>query len=429
VAPDSPLGDRQVQLHFDVSGGDVLAAARIMTIPELILMGYKVRSLIKSQREGAARESAAYSSSRTPKPSNPLSQVATAMLQSAKSKLKDTETAVVQFMVVQHMHLQIGRIRLGVFAQGDGRMTQFEALVVEGWLKRNVQSEGHPPFRDLHLALQSFEVRGGDTPIPTKWLDLLNGAKIFTMPEMKIAMQSTERHNPSTGSTELEYIFSSKFPPKSRNYHSLYIALDFHKFEQLLAMQNSLRLEIEKALAEVEYLEKNTAQPRGPTVLNPKEKVGESVVMGVGLSVDEDAQAGPSQPPGLNTTGVAEDDTSIPPLSASSISTTKTTLSAFQQRRSAQLNYKCVDQHIDTPKLHALGAASPDLETFKQWTNINIQEEMPKWIHEYATVPIEQIMKVLLEVYVKQLKAGEREADAEAVGAAKMEGEEEHDEA
>lgn len=72
------------------------------------------------------------------------------------------------------------------------------------------------------------------------------------------------------------------------------------------------------------------------------------------------------------------------------------------------VTYNSVERVVETPKLQLLGEASPDFDTFKRWTNVGIKESLPIWVHEYATAPLEQIMKVLLEVYIKQLKPEER---------------------
>ncbi len=356
-----------------------------MLISELILVGGKVSLLLQSQKEGAARESKAFRATRVPQPQNPLSQVASAMIESAKSKFK--ETGRTKLMIIQEMHLRVARLRVAIFNQSDTRMTQFEAINVQGDLLRNVQLD-QPPFRDLDLALHSFEVRGCDMPSNEKWLDFYTGAKVFTMPEMNISMQSTEFEEDN----RLDYAFRSTFPrPKSKSgSQSLYIALDFQKYEQLMAMQSALKQEIEKALAEMGRADRTPIARASGLV----EEAPLSTTTGSLRSVSL-----PSKDPAQPDSG-SKDGGYVPPLAR----TTSSAAPDISQVGMRGLTYHCISRVIETPKLQQLGAASPDLETFKQWTNISIRDSWPVWVHEYATVPIEQLMKVLLEVYLKQLK-------------------------
>lgn len=394
----------------------MVAVARIITIPELILTGSKVRALLRAQKEGAARESRAFRSIHFQKPNNPLSDVATAMLQSTLSKLKEAET--LEFVVVQHLNLHMEKIRLGVFAQRDTRMAQFDAILVDGELKRNVQTDDSPPYRDLRLSLQSFNVRGVDgaqerllktdraSLTAKQWLDaLMLGAKnIFTMPQMNVSMQTTE----FTEANRIDYIFRSTFPrPKERSGpHLIYIALDFTRYEQLIAMQNSFRYEMEKAQNEAAEMDrtgkkssvsrrtsvskrgpdpKDTNQPSEPVVQTSEPNLSPVLVQPPSPSKPTEAQLTTS----LSKKASASSDFAVGPTPK-------------------LITYNSVERVVETPKLQLLGEASPDFDTFKQWTNIGIKESLPIWIHEYATAPLEQIMKVLLELYIKQLKPEER---------------------
>lgn len=368
-----------------------------MTASELIRLGGRVSALMQAQKEGAARESKVFAATRSPKPQNPLSQVASAMVRSARSKLKEVEN--LNILVVQHMNLEIGQIRLGIFNETDTRMTQFEADGVHGELIRHVHSEATSPHRDLRLSLLSFEVRNGDVPPQDKWLDFLSGAKVFTMPEMVITMKSTEY----TDVNRIDYDFRSTFPRETKaraGQRTLYIALDFHKYEQLMAMQSAFKEAIEKALIEIGQT------PQRPQVKNTLSVLKTSDLPGIvedphkddvsvirnNVKVEESSGGG----------GVETDVSTAPDLSTIKVGM-------------RGLTYHCLTRTIETPKLHQLGAASPDLETFKQWTNISIRDSLPVWIHEYATVPIEQLMKGLLEVYIKQLKREQQQTGVEGV--------------
>lgn len=398
-----PTSERSVNLDFSVTGGNLRAAARVMTASELILLSGRLRSLLRAQREGAARESRVFAGTHTPEPQNPLSQVARAMLQSARSKFKESEHP--DILVVQHMYLDVSQIRLGIFNETDTRMTQFEADGVKGELIRHVQFDQTSPRRELTLALQSFEVRNGDVPSHDKWLDFMTGAKVFTMPEMAIEMQSTEY----TEVNRIEYDFKSTFPgSKARiGQRTLYIALDFHKYEQLMATQNAFKGAVEKALEEVgKPPHRPTSGGRTislthtsdlPAVL---EEMGSmSAMEAVAAKSKENEKAGT----GARGTQEAEERRADTPEAVETDVSKAPDVSTLRVGIGG-LTYHCQSRSIETPKLHQLGAASPDLEIFKQWTNISIRDSLPVWVHEYATVPIEQIMRTLLEVYIKQLK-------------------------
>jgi hypothetical protein len=99
-------------LEFSIQAGEILAYSSTSTIPKMISVGGKLAALIKAQKLGAARESNAFRTSQMPKPDTALSEVAAAMLQSARSKFKETETF--QFAVVQRLKLSIKTLKLAV---------------------------------------------------------------------------------------------------------------------------------------------------------------------------------------------------------------------------------------------------------------------------------------------------------------------------
>ncbi|KAF8320822.1 hypothetical protein DL93DRAFT_2163795 [Clavulina sp. PMI_390] len=437
ITKDGPNSlDQQVRLSFLVRGGNIRAGARVMTASELILLGGRVRALIDLQRDNAALESKVFAISRAPKPQNPLSQVATAMLQSARSKFKEAEH--LDILVIQHMTLEVAQIRLGVFNETDTRYTQFEADGVHGELTREVRADANSSVRDLQLSLLALEVRTGDVPAQDKWLEFLNGPKVFTMPEMAIAMHSTEY----TTENRIDYDFKSTFPaPKSKGgQRSLYVALDFHKYEQLVTMQTAFKEAIEKALAEigqptpsVSAISSGTATELGArpslgkrsalSIMKTADLPAGLEEVGRGTSaaetiqakvqeLEQAAQAASALQPGERR---APEQSSLSPsviqqgrrASADGVRTDSTKAPDLSTVKVGMrgLTYHCLQRTIETPKLHQLGAASPDLETFGQWTNISIRDSLPVWVHEYATVPIEQLMRTLLEVYIKQLKS------------------------
>jgi hypothetical protein len=56
--------------------------------------------------------------------------------------------------------------------------------------------------------------------------------------------------------------------------------------------------------------------------------------------------------------------------------------------------------------MRQLGEATPDVmhPFFMKKAGFNLEESLPQYVHEYATLPTEEIMKALLRLYSKQLK-------------------------
>jgi len=89
------------------------------------------------------------------------------------------------------------------------------------------------------------------------------------------------------------------------------------------------------------------------------------------------------------------------------------------------LKYESIRTDIATPSFQQL-RANPGVshDTFKGLTGFDVKGDLPKWVHMYATVPIESIMKILLKIYVQRLRKGDNvlgevstpEADADSVG-------------
>jgi hypothetical protein len=61
---------------------------------------------------------------------------------------------------------------------------------------------------------------------------------------------------------------------------------------------------------------------------------------------------------------------------------------------------------IEKLTMRQLGEATPDVmhPFFMKKAGFNLEESLPQYVHEYATLPTEEIMKALLRLYSKQLK-------------------------
>ncbi len=193
--------NRQLRFFFSVNGTKVLAMMTIMAIPKLVVYAGKFMANLEAQREGASRESSAFRSTRLPKPDNALSQVANAMFQAARSRLKESET--LSYVIGQHMALKLEELVFVVLprSQGDNEVARFIGLNVMAQLDRTVRPDGHPAHRDLRLSLSHMSIsqllkQGFDPRRQTQDFEKLTssarrtsvGNVIFSLPAMDMRM-------------------------------------------------------------------------------------------------------------------------------------------------------------------------------------------------------------------------------------------------
>jgi len=67
--------------------------------------------------------------------------------------------------------------------------------------------------------------------------------------------------------------------------------------------------------------------------------------------------------------------------------------------------YEPRQRHIERLTMRQLGDATPDVmhPFFMKKAGFSLEDSLPQYVHEYATVPTESIMKMLLKIYSKQL--------------------------
>lgn len=77
-------------------------------------------------------------------------------------------------------------------------------------------------------------------------------------------------------------------------------------------------------------------------------------------------------------------------------------------KKTGDISYNVRSRRIERLTVRQLGEATPDVmhPFFTKKAGFNLEESLPQFVHEYATLPIEQIMKVLLKLYSKQLRSG-----------------------
>jgi hypothetical protein len=241
-------------------------------IPRLLSYFNKFKANLEAQREGASLESKAFRITRTPKPENPLSDVANAMLNSARSRFKEgAVNAGLEHVIRQKMSLKLELLRLAVFprSMSDHEIAQLLGKDVQAVLVRVVDGGGVPPTRDLSLAFSSMAIsrfsqlqspfdllRDEDT---IRWLNRLlktaSEANIVGLPSMKMQMTSEEElQSPSIDSDMLAphsrallYDFHSQFMRSAEGKHDMediYITLNVALYSWLTLLRKNFSREM-----------------------------------------------------------------------------------------------------------------------------------------------------------------------------------------
>ena len=69
------------------------------------------------------------------------------------------------------------------------------------------------------------------------------------------------------------------------------------------------------------------------------------------------------------------------------------------------------ERHIERLTMRQLGEATPDVmhPFFMKKAGFSLEDSLPQYVHEYATMPTEEIMKALLKLYSKQLTSNQKD--------------------
>ncbi|CAE6514246.1 unnamed protein product [Rhizoctonia solani] len=402
-----PVSDREVSLEFNIQAGEILAYSSTSTIPKMISVGGKIAALIKAQKLGAARESNAFRTSQMPKPDTALSEVAAAMLQSAKSKFRETETF--EFAVIQRLKLSIKTLKLAVppVTQQRAETALFTARQVEGELHRTIRPH-EPPRRKLLLELGAFSIRGvpqyGGQDMQMTARDILDafpyGSRVFLFPATRIIMKTEQIDK------KICYDFAINLTHHPVGDKGIYVALSFASWNWLLGIKRKFETDLEAAFAEAAQSTKD-AVPRYRRKTVDTDPGGRSTDDDTGLRT---AYHSPALTPRSQTPPPSSAPTSPRGATTPAPQPSSNVISVQPIRGSRGLEYEESESNvsIDAPTLEVLGRATPDISntpTFK-----GLKKALPTWVHEYTTLPIEEIMNVLLEVYSKQLKSSKSDA-------------------
>ena len=430
------------------------------TVPKLVSYVNKFRMNLEAQREGAARESRAFRLANAPKPDNPLSAVANAMFQSAKSRLKENETGL-SYAIGQRMSLKLKLLRLIVLPRSmrDPELARFVGEDIHARLHRFIQSEDEPARRDLQLYFSGITISKisqlhhgllpKEQPMDCRdWLATVIAhspeATIFGLPSMDMQMRSEETRELHDGEMRrmLSYDFSSSFSKAgAKDAEDIYISLNMSLYSWLTILRKTFAREMEQvqlssdarsgvagtpAQAAMSLRKKHDspadredgATQESVTSIRTRARTRGSISSRLSplstKSSDSSASApipgrSPTSPPPstkvMSPTSVTFGAIGDPPSSGSAGPSGVASSSAPKGKKTTELVYAPRTRKIERLTMRQLGEATPDVmhPFFMKKAGFSLEDSLPQYVHEYATMPTEEIMKALLKLYTKQL--------------------------
>jgi hypothetical protein len=430
-----------------VHGSTITAAITASSIPRLAVYADKFNANLALQREGAGRESKAFRIAQAPKPDNALSAVAEAMLQTARTRFSEAETAI-SYAIAQGMDLRLERIHLALFPRrmDDTEMAQFIGRGVEAHLQRTVRPQGDSAWRDLRLAFASMAVSrlsglnhalAKREPVADTydWLAKLakgaSEANIFGLPAMTMAMTSEERLD---GPRALDYEFESTFRAgeSAIKAEDIYISLNISLYSWLTLLRKNFAREMDEVQA-ARSVPASTLPGRGgrsPASSLPLSPRSDSLFMRSLAPFDsttptpprvEDAVRASTMPhgafasasPALKSPLDSPVPVSLAPSYNSAVTSGNDSPSNGEDGDGKAtvhrgIRYRARHRSIERLTMRQLGDATPDVmhPFFMKKAGFSLEDALPQYVHEYGTQPLEEIMKALLELYSKQLKVG-----------------------
>lgn len=409
----SELGDedRPLLLAFTVHGKHITALATVTSLPKLMLYANRFEASIASQRLAASRESEAFRATQSPKPNNPLTEVASAFFQSARNRLKEAEVEL-SYVIRQQMNFRLETLRLIFFPRtmADVELASFIGRDVQASLHRAIV-DGRPSRREVHLSftalniskfsqLQPFLPPSAAVSNDRSWVDSLfrnpTEANIVGLPSMRMLM-ITEEPSPEL-SPRLLYDFYSTFQGRDdKRPEDIYITLNVALYSWLTGLRKNLSREMAQLQTQTGTAANSVPGVRKKGLWNTSEAPSLDTAQS-----DGDATVSPFIPSKLQHSSMSGSEASHPtkqvPQSQEGIveaSPSVTTGIAYEPR----------ERRIQKLTLRQLGEATPDVmhPFFMKKSGFSLEDSLPQYVHEYATIPLEKIMEGLLNIYSKQL--------------------------
>jgi hypothetical protein len=418
ISPIYPEIERKLLLSFTVVGKGVILIATVETIPQLVSYANKFSANLEAQREGALRESKAFRISASPKPDNPLSDVANAMFQSARSKFKEAEDGLTH-AIRQRMSLRLDTLRLVVFPRTmyDHEMVHFLGSSIHAKLDRVVELESSRPKRDLVLSFSSLTISklnqtrySSDTPRDNEAasvyiLDAIRSSQeaiIFGLPSMKIKMVTNEEKG--QGLKKIYYDFASEFVRRDgmAGAEDIFITLNLGLYSWLTILRNNFTKEMNQVQAAAE---RPVPSPNLKKVVKTGGVPDDLRIPSIVFS-PESAPSPPTSPPVEGLPFAPLSSSTNRNFMPSQIGSPTPPQAGTSSSTSNGIEYIPLNASIEKLTMRQLGEATPDVmhPFFMKKAGFNLEESLPQYVHEYATLSTEEIMKALLRLYSKQLK-------------------------
>ena len=453
MSPQVAVLDRLLRLSFVVSGTELIAVGSVGTIPKLFSYGSRFQANLQAQREGAARESQAFRIAHSPKPVNPLSAFANAMLQTARTRLREKEDSLT-YVVQQRMQFSLGSLKLVVFPRTmeDNEMASFGASEIRADLDLIIESNDLPAKRKLLLSFAGMSasrigpLNHGTVPDDVrtdvrKWLDALRKgmpiSTIFELPAMNMEMESEE-----IGGI-LEYNFESKFAqggkPTARR-EDIFITLNVALYSWLTLLRKNLARELSQAQGSVDHrqaaglpaatpsgastprrrrtiTESSTLDITSPPISSPRPRVltrsdaaierHHKTTLSMSAMPSRSDMLGPPIELAMPSRGSATPPLDVPTTTSSTSAQPPPSpiAPAPSLGPSPSLVYQPRRRHIERLQMRQLGEATPDVmhPFFTKKAGFSLEDALPQYVHEYASMPIEEITRALLKLYSQQL--------------------------
>jgi hypothetical protein len=428
--------DRFLLLTFTVNGEEIVALATIATIPKLLMYANKFQANITAQREGASHESAAFRATQLPKPDNPLTEVASAFFHSARNRFKEAD-AELSHRIRQQLSFRLETLRLVLFPRtmGDTELAQFIGRDVHASLQRMV-IDGNPPHREIRLSFTALTISKFSQPQPIlpstilvsdnkSWVDQLfkhpTEANIVGLPAMNMLMFTDEVVEELV--KYIDYKFYSSFVrgKGTKEHEDIYISLNVALYSWLTGLRKNLTRELEQ----VQGSQDSRNATAGPSSRKRAGATEPPPFMDV-AQIDASNPTTPISSPSLSEKApslglrptvavfpqLPSELFAHPPLPTSharsfpDLLDPSVLLPPSTATKTVAVVYRARERVIERLTMRQLGEATPDVmhPFFMKTAGFNLEDSLPQYVHEYATIPLEEVMEALLKLYSKQLR-------------------------
>ncbi|KAG0707320.1 hypothetical protein DFH29DRAFT_995117 [Suillus ampliporus] len=400
--------DRPLLLTFTVNGKEIIALATVATLPKLLMYVNKFQANISAQRDGASQESAAFRATQSPKPDNPLTEVASAFFHSARNRFKEADSEL-SHRIRQQLSFRLGTLRLIIFPRtmGDTELAQFIGRDVHASLER-VVIDGKPPHREIRLSFTALTISKFSQLQPLlpsttvvsddkAWVDHLfknpTEAIIVGLPTMNMLMFTDEVVEELA--KYIDYKFYSSFVRSkgTKEHEDIYITLNVALYSWLTGLRKNLTRELEQ----VQGSQDSRSTAAGSSSRKRAGATEPPSGMDIAQNVDASSSVSSTEPTTQAFLPTSQARSLLIPLdpSTSPIAT-----------KTAAIVYRSRDRRIERLTMRQLGEATPDVmhPFFMKTAGFNLEDSLPQYVHEYATIPLEEIMEALLKLYSKQLR-------------------------